>query len=122
VFEQLLAMFTEDSHLVRIAPGFTRLTNDWSWPREDVGLSEARWDEYRELFRTAGIADGIERYGDRVFFYVSSIGLAVSGRSRGIAHSRKAPAEIAPDLDSRQGEGISYVSVQGGWYLFDWAH
>ena len=115
-------MFTADSHLVRIAPDFTRLTNDWSWPREDVGLSEARWDEYRDLFREAGITAGIERQGDQVFFYLSTMGLGISGRSRGVAYASEPPTEIAPDLDSRQGEGISYVPIQGDWYLFDWAH
>lgn len=121
VFEELLAMFEADSHLVRVAPDFTRLRDDWSWPRENVGISDERWERYRRLFREADIESGIERHGDQILFYMSTIGLAVSGRSRGVAYTRERPLEISDDLDSRSGEGISYVPLHDEWYLFDWA-
>jgi hypothetical protein len=66
VFEQLLGLFAEDSHLVRVALEFTRLTTEWSWPRKDVGLSPERWDLYRRLFKEAGIVDGVERQDDHL--------------------------------------------------------
>ena len=50
-FERLVAMSDEDSHLTRIAPDFTWLDDDVSWPRRNVGISEQRWNDYRELFR-----------------------------------------------------------------------
>ena len=114
-------MFAQDDRLVRVADDFTRLRDDWSWPREDVGLTPERWDRYRSLFIRAGLDGGIEREGSDVFFYMSSVGLVGSGRSRGVVFATSSPAETAPSLDARQGKGISYVVLEGNWYLFDWA-
>ena len=52
-------MSNQDFRIVRIAPSFTWLDDDWSWPRpaSKWGLSETRWDEYRRLFREAGLID-----------------------------------------------------------------
>ena len=33
---QILEMQDQDTKVVRIAPTFTRLENDWSWPRKDI--------------------------------------------------------------------------------------
>ena len=105
-----------------MAEDFTRLESDWSWPREDVGLSDERWNRYRDLFERAELDGGIERQGEYIFFYMSAVGLGISGRSRGVAFGTSEPSEISADLDSRRGEGISYVRLEPGWYLFDWAH
>ena len=120
-FEEMLELFAQDDHLVRVANDFTRLKHDWSWPREDVGLTPERWDRYRALFARARLDGGIERQGTEVFFYMSSVGLVGSGRSRGVAFATSRPLETARTLGERQGEGISYVALEGNWYLFDWS-
>lgn len=59
---QLLKMQFEDSDVVRIAPGFTWVRGKPSYSsrsKEDIGFSEARWNEYRVLFREAGVHDGL---------------------------------------------------------------
>ena len=114
-YQRLLTMFEEDSRLVRIAPDFTRLVDDRSWPRDDVGISLARWQEYRALFRAAGIPAGVERQDQKVFFYVSGAGLSVSGSTRGFVHAKNPSSKVNPN-----GEGIVYVPIRGDWYLFEW--
>src|SRR3954462_11855750 len=42
VFDQLIMMSAEDSHLVRIARDFTFLDTDFSWPRSNIGISNER--------------------------------------------------------------------------------
>ena len=119
--EQIRELFAKDSHLVRVAPTFTRFRHDWSWPREDVGLTPERWELYRQLFTAAGLSDEVELQGDQVFFYMSSVGLAVSGASRGVVYSREKPAPIVDSLAASRGEGVFYVPLEGNWYLFHWA-
>ena len=121
VFEELRRLFAEDSHLVRVAPDFTRLNDDWSWPREDIGLSNERWDLYRRLFEEAGVSAGVDRQGAQVFFYMSTVGLAVSGASRGVVYTDKQPSPVGEHLDELHGEGIIYVPLSAKWYLFHWA-
>lgn len=58
-FDKLLNMSRQDYRIVRIRFDTTALYNDDSWPRKDVGLSEQRWDEYRQLFRKLGIEEGL---------------------------------------------------------------
>jgi hypothetical protein len=43
-FETLVRMSNEDHTLVRIADDFTRLENDWSWPRP-----ESKWGITRQV-------------------------------------------------------------------------
>lgn len=116
-------MFDEDRKLVRVAPAFTRLENDWSWPRpkEKLGFSEERWVQYRKLFETAGVKDGIQRDGAYVFFFVQSCGLGVSGVSRGYAYSKEAPSKLLKSLRDHDGKGIGFVRIRENWFLFEWA-
>lgn len=58
VLEQLIRMSDEDGKLVRIDPDFTWHADDYSWPRKDPGLTEARWETYRSLFRV-----GLQKVG-----------------------------------------------------------
>jgi len=119
--EEILRLAREDSHLVRIAPGFTRLEGDWSWPREDVGLTPERWDRYRALFERAGVADGIDvqESGD-VFFYVSGVGLGISGASRGFVYCATPPSPVMQSIDGFRGDGIVYAALAPRWFLFHW--
>jgi hypothetical protein len=117
--EEIRRLFAEDSHLVRVAPTFTRLQDDWSWPREDVGLTEERWAKYRELFRTASVSEGIER-GEKgeVAFIMSAVGLGVSGASRGFVYSESAPAPILESFPTSPSDGVVFVRLEGNWYLY----
>src|SRR5271166_2703890 len=58
-FERLVVMTNEDSHLTRIAPDFTWLDDDVAWPRKNIGISEQRWNDYRQIFRRVGASEGM---------------------------------------------------------------
>jgi hypothetical protein len=62
-FERLVQMSDTDTRVIRIAPSFTRLKDDWSWPRPDslLGFSSERWREYRRLFTALHLRAGLER-------------------------------------------------------------
>jgi hypothetical protein len=118
---ELLHMQLEDPRLVRIAPSFTRLDTDWSWPRENIGISQDRWDKYRRLFRQANIADGIQRDHGYLFYFVASEGLAIGGTSRGFAYTTALPTIIVDHLsDCPREESVCFVKVEPDWYIFQW--
>jgi hypothetical protein len=76
-FEILLKMAEQDSRVNRIAADFTWLATSNKWPREDLGFSNARWDEYRAHFKSLSLTDGIVRTQDfpqAIFFLARSNG------------------------------------------------
>lgn len=67
--ERLVRMSDEDfaaRRVIRIAPDFTRLVDNWGWPRPESewGISRERWDEYRRMFRRVGLSSGFNRDGE----------------------------------------------------------
>ena len=134
-FYKLIGMSNEDSKVIRIANDFTRLENNWAWPRPELelGFSQQRWGEYRSLFNKLGLKAGIERdpieNGTAIFLIASTKGLAVSGSSKGYVYSEK---ELKPVLDSLndakvkdylerekpQNEITLYRRIKGNWYIF----
>ena len=129
-FERLVVMANEDSKLTRIAPDFTWLENDVAWPRKNVGISERRWNEYRELFRRVGAFDGIEKgiNPNRVIFPIASGGLVPSGFTKGLVYSRVPLGPVLKSLDKRHpdkywsGQDRSHVLVykpiEKYWYIY----
>jgi hypothetical protein len=122
VLEQLRRMSDEDRKVIRIAPTFTRLESDWSWPRppEKLGFAEERWNKYRQLFREAGITHGIDREASQILFTTKACGLGVSGKSFGYAYTKE-PNSLVPSLDAQFSKGIGFVPLSADWYMFVWA-
>lgn len=120
VLEKLRKMSDEDKSVIRIAPTFTRLETDWSWPRpaEKLGFTEARWNEYRRLFSESGVYEGLEREGASILFTTKACGLGVSGKSFGYAFLPQKPTVILKALDELHGRGVGYVPIRGDWYLY----
>jgi hypothetical protein len=90
--ERLVEMADSDyvrARVIRVAPEFTRLESDWSWPRAEAkwGVSRARWDEYRQLFRVADLPVGFERDSLAVFFPTYCEGFVVHGSEDGVVWS-----------------------------------
>lgn len=118
---QLFEMQLQDARVVRIAPTFTRLDTDWSWPRKNIGFSEKRWGEYRDLFERAGVTDGIQLDDNYLFYFVSSDGLAIGGASRGFVHSPQPPSPLVKSFgDCPPQKGLCFIAVEGQWYIFQW--
>jgi hypothetical protein len=91
--DKLRSMSDEDKTVIRIAPAFTRLETDWSWPRPDekLGFTVARWNEYRRLFKEVGASEGLERFEASVILTTKACGLGVSGKSFGYVYLAQKP-------------------------------
>lgn len=134
--DQLRLMAEKDSHLTRIAGDFTYLDKSSTWPREDVGITDGRWNEYRSLFQKISLQEGIVRTEDfpgAIFFVAVSRGLCVGGTSAGYVYSTKklVPTSNSPtetvDTEARKKPDRNYAyafkEMNGNWYLFyelDW--
>ncbi len=124
-FEELRGMAASDRHLVRVTIDFTRLEDDWSWPRPPgkIGLTPERWERYRELFRETGVWAGIKRATDpdTIFFVASAQGLATGGSEKGYAFSTAALSPVLSSLDGRpdlKSNRLRFKPLGDGWYLY----
>lgn len=129
-------MAEQDTGIIRIAPDFTWLENDTKWPREDVGFSESRWNQYRALFTKLSVPEGIVRTKDfpgAIFFVADTRGLCTGGSSDGYVYSSQALSPVAKsptdalDAEARSNPGRHYAYVfktlKPNWYTFyelDW--
>jgi hypothetical protein len=134
--ETLRKMAVADERMTRIAVDFTWLKDKSNWPRDDVGLTPARWSEYRALFEKLHIQEGIVRTGDfpgAIFFVIGAKGLCVAGSSSGYVYSEQPlrPLSETPvnalDTEARshsdQGRAYVFRPLKSNWYAFyqlDW--
>jgi hypothetical protein len=129
-FERIVRMANADTHLTRIAPDFTYLDNNASWPREDVGISDQRWDEYKRLFRVVGAPVGIihDPATQRVIIPLVDEGLVPTGDEKGVVYSPTALSPVLKSLDETppakfwngpdRSDVLVYKPIQGHWYLY----
>lgn len=129
-FGRLVVMANEDSHLTRIAPDFTWLDNDVAWPRKNVGISEQRWNDYRQLFQKVGTSEGILNYTNPtlILIPIASIGLVPSGVEKGLAYSQASLSPVLKSLDERPPEQywngrdrshvLVYKQIESHWYVY----
>jgi hypothetical protein len=125
-FERLRDMFVADRTLGRVAPDFTRPVNFFSGGPlpSDPPVTSQRLAEYHGLFEHLGLESGVEGYDDKeeIFFHASSMGLAVSGSSKGYAYLASRPALMTNSLDDYWSpDGTSFTAfrpIEGRWYLY----
>jgi hypothetical protein len=134
--DKLREMSEQDAHVIRIADDFTSLDSSTKWPRDDIGFSVARWNEYRSLFDKLSLPEGIVRTGDfpgAIFLIARAQGLCTGGSSAGYVYSTNALTPIvkspkkALDAEARKNPNRHYAYVftplKGNWYVFyevDW--
>lgn len=125
-FARLIQMANEDSHVTRIAPDFTMLDTDGTWPRNDIGFSQQRWDEYRTLFRNLRLEKGIWTHA-----YPGVMPIATD-RTKMKRHTLKgflyASEPLQPVVESLDHQALSvchgieacivYARLKGNWYMF----
>ena len=106
--------------VTRIADHFTRLKDNWAWPRADstIGVSPERWTEYRRLFKSTEFTTGLDRQGpqhEMIMFSFWGVGLADNMLERGVLYSAISPA-------SKDSEASSFhvVPIRGHWYAYEW--
>jgi hypothetical protein len=121
--EQLLEMSKQDyaqNKVIRIAPDFTRLENNWAWPRPDNewGISAARWSEYRKLFDSITLPFGIQRDGkdySEVLFPFLGEGSIIASHDIGVVFSPNAPSD-----QHNKEQVLLYKKLSDNWYFYDW--
>jgi hypothetical protein len=123
-FEEIIIMSEQDKHLIRIAPDFTWLDDDLSWPRTNIGLSMDRWDTYRRLFRQTGTPVGLLRPegGNETFLIAYAWGLVTGGVDKGYVFSSERVAPILTSLDGPP-TGLkrrepAFKVLEGYWYIY----
>lgn len=120
---KIIYMQKEDYQVIRISPSFTRLYNDWSWPRDDIGITTERWNEYKKLFSKSHIDDGIQKDGDYIWFFVSSSGLSISGSTKGFMYNEKQQIETVNNFNKcifTKKNRVCFINIEENWYLFKW--
>lgn len=96
-------------------------------------------EEYRRLCAVIRAPDCIEGYHrafdalygvrdsshdetkDPIWVHVSSLGLAISGSSKGFYYSKKPRFEVVPSLDAVAFQGRSNTwlrHIEGAWYMY----
>lgn len=123
--DELVQMMQEDQHL-RIVNSKYIYTNDWfDWPREELGISEGRWQEYKSLLGKVG-AFGVSRRADLsgvILIQFSARGNVGGGSIKGLAYVPRGEQErlaMSEDLDSPQPQPNTtyFRSADDEWYLF----
>jgi hypothetical protein len=125
ILERIVEMSNEDyanSSVTRISPAFTRLENNWGWPRpsDELGITAERWGEYRKLFTEAETPYGLDRVGELytgVMFAVWGFGIADNSFSKGVMFL---PDETPSNVEG-ESQRILYKPLGGGWYYFEWS-
>ena len=110
-FERLLAMVREDGGQV--------IYRTWT---ENPHVSRARGREYRSTMKRLSVQTLIAwDEPQRVRLFASSLGLSVSGSSKGFVYLERKPDSHLEDLDHyrpRSADFEVYRHLKGNWYLF----
>jgi hypothetical protein len=122
-FEQLAEMAQEDRQFVRIAPDFT---SPALWTMRSgtpvPPLPSERWDEYRALFRTTDLRDGVTNRDTRIEFDYWAYGFLDGAAYQGYAYSPEPLAPVVESIEnarrtSKRGTTV-YRPIGDGWYLY----
>ena len=131
-FERLVAMSDSDPDFSRIAPRF--VLPDSTWPmRTGVpahSMSRQRWNEYRAVFDSLHLADGLGRHGSGDTAVVEltawSKGMLDGESSKGYVFSRRPLTPLVVALEDPKAvrwadHGPVYRAIAPNWYLsYDW--
>ena len=117
-FESLISMIQGDRLI-------TRIDDDWTAPSDPstVGVSKARVDEYRNIFKRLGIARGFAVTANRgeIRLLVSCQGMVTRGSSKSFVYFKHPPKVVISNLDSFTKDdgtdGTWLRHIQGRWYL-----
>jgi len=116
-YEKLISMFREDAPASVIHS---------TWMSPDNVVTEARWDEYKNIFLDLGLDAGMRSWGgDSIWFISTAQGLVTGGSSKGYMYKPENPQPLYSSLDSIPEDLASnvmgYRKIDDDWYIvFDW--
>ena len=129
--ETIVAWSDQDKEMAVIDPAWLELQGAYApSSSEPVGISQARWQGYRRIFRKNGIDQGVRRYssGGDVFIIVRSVGILDNGYSDGYLYCvpgvehHYAPCSSTEQTgrhDRSGGEGAyEFIKLTDHWYAF----
>jgi hypothetical protein len=135
-FENLVQMAAVDKTVTRIGSDFTWIAGNSKWPRDNLGFSPQRWEQYKAEFRILGVQEGILRTDDepgQLAIVAKARGLCAGGNSEGYVYSDIPPPLTSLHLDealfkeagakSAQHYAVVFQRLDEKWYLFyraDW--
>lgn len=132
--ETLVRMSQEDANVVRVAETFTRVKNNWNWPRpqSEWGVTPERWGQYRLLFTDVGLSAGLQKdEAGNVYLIVHTEGFVDHGSEKGFVfcgHVGKPDDVFLPcaeqHAEGKRGqhdgyEGSAYRRLADNWYIFE---
>jgi len=130
--EQIVKMMEQDVHMFRIAQDFTWSDDPVSIRK--IKISEDRWNQYREIFRHAGVPKGTSKdsAGD-IEIIAWTAGLAIAGTTLSYVHCGKKTSTdlekaLLPCIERKEsGElrekdvFIRYKRIEGDWYIYQFS-
>ena len=130
-FEQLRILADQDFHFHRIAYDYTRVDEATSKSGDPVGLTPARWADYKRLFDELSLSEGLVRtedYPGALLFIYRAKGLCTGGSSSGYVYSATEPhplvtSSVATAIESEGREKHIYTvwvfrRLAPHWYAF----
>jgi len=124
MFNRLVRMADENPDVARIASDFYKLGSNDSEPIWEAcsRFPKARWDEYRELFRTLNLKNGMMRLSEYpgVLFLLPVHNEHTVFDEKGYAYSSRPLAPLRDSLDdpSAVKSGFGFKYLKENWYLF----
>ena len=98
----------------------------FNYPQTPSGFTVERWNDYRKLFKLLRLEMGIEFWNrDAVWLHATSLGIVVSGSTKGYVWSTRSLEPLVSSLDPplpAEGElpgddYIAYRAIDESWYL-----
>jgi hypothetical protein len=133
--ERLVTMSDEDQQMSRIAPDFLWTQDSVRWPRPESewGISEARWDDYRKIFRQTHFDAGVIRGRTDVKVMVWRWGVVAGGVTLSYLHCGSRQNKSAPDhpacaerkiagaamYGSSSSYGYRYKKLTDDWFILE---
>jgi hypothetical protein len=125
--ERLVQMADEDVQLIRISPSLVETVDgkQFTSSESDNGLSERRWVEYRGLFKSANLRDGLYKNDGDIFLSFRRVErIDPVGSSFGYLYcpALKQQYGFVPcieDGESGEGRGHRWKKLDSGWYIYE---
>lgn len=135
--EQIVGMMETDKQMSRITNDFLWRQDNVAWPRPESewGITQARWNRYKQLFGKVGSENGAVRAekSSDVEIMIHSWGIVPSGGSMSLLHCGQPAGEFrhtaAPcyakateneeSKDNSSGDAYHFKRLDKDWFIYE---